>query len=622
MKRITTMFIITFVLLSLSVYGQSLSEKSGTEGHVAIQTESLLHDNTAINVGTSGIVSGKWKALAAGSQLTNCADDFTVPAGEVWTIDSVYFNGFTSTGGVPDPERFGIIIYEDNAGQPGTEVYNEEMGITSGTFPDSNYVPTTGLVLSEGTYWLSAVGVYDTATGLATGRWNWYYGDGTIGSNAYLQDLTAFFGGLPWTSLPSLVAGANSLSFAIYGSSGSGVPTMTVAQAIEDLNNDGVPDRLDDTVKVYGVCISPNYQTSNQSWIVWGGTRGVTTFNFGTGNPDLQLGDSVEVTGVIGQYNGLTQLQPEDGGIVVISAGTGTLPEPTVLTIGQYLADPEAYEGTLVGFMCLSLADGTWPSSGSSATLQVTDGIDTVDYRIDSDTDVDDNTEPNWPVDLLGIGSQFASGGGVDFGYQIMPRYYATDVLPCGTIPVELSVFTADVNGSTVSLKWSTATETNNAGFEVQRSLDGENFTQIGFVDGAGTTTDLTTYTYDDQISAKGTYFYRLRQIDFDGTATLSDVLTLEVENVVPIEFSLRQNYPNPFNPATVIEFTVPVNEVAVLKVYNTIGEEIATLFKGVAEAGNLYQVSFDASDLNSGVYFYTLTQGSNVQTQKMMLLK
>ncbi len=92
--------------------------------------------------------------------------------------------------------------------------------------------------------------------------------------------------------------------------------------------------------------------------------------------------------------------------------------------------------------------------------------------------------------------------------------------------------------------------------------------------------------------------------------------------SVIPTTFSLSQNFPNPFNPSTIIQFTVPFNGRAVLKVFNTLGQEVATLFDGVATAGEYHQATFDASHLASGIYFSRLEFNGTMQVKKMLLLK
>jgi hypothetical protein len=185
-------------------------------------------------------------------------------------------------------------------------------------------------------------------------------------------------------------------------------------------------------------------------------------------------------------------------------------------------------------------------------------------------------------------------------------------------IPVELTSFNAISDGGVVTLNWQTATETNNQGFEMQRSNNGE-FEKIGFVPGHGTTTELQSYTFIDENVLAGKYTYRLKQIDYDGTTEYSNVV--EVEVAQPIEYNLSQNYPNPFNPSTTIIFTISDLRFTTLKVYDVLGNEIATLVNEEKPAG-IYEVVFNAFEYPSGIYFYRLQAGKLIQTKKMILLK
>ena len=200
-------------------------------------------------------------------------------------------------------------------------------------------------------------------------------------------------------------------------------------------------------------------------------------------------------------------------------------------------------------------------------------------------------------------------------------------------LPVELVSFTANQNGSTVGLSWVTASEINNLGFEIERKLfqNGKesDWRLLGFKEGYGTSSEQKTYFFNDDLS--GVYAekaaYRLKQIDFDGTFTYSDIVY--IENIIPMIFSLEQNFPNPFNPATKIKFKLPQDNFVSLKVYNSLGKEVAVLVNERKEAGN-YQVDLDASTFASGIYYYKLNAGdpsagtgqSFSETKKMILLK
>lgn len=191
-------------------------------------------------------------------------------------------------------------------------------------------------------------------------------------------------------------------------------------------------------------------------------------------------------------------------------------------------------------------------------------------------------------------------------------------------VPVELTSFTANVKNNSVVLNWQTATEVNNKGFEIERSFKTDNgeasWNKIGFVQGNGSSTSINAYTFTDNNLVKpGKYFYRLKQMDFDGRYAYSPQAEADVSK--PTIYYLSQNYPNPFNPATTIEFSIPERSHVLLKVYDVLGNEVATLVNGWMEAIN-YKVIFDGSKLASGIYYYTLATGNFTSTKKLILLK
>jgi photosystem II stability/assembly factor-like uncharacterized protein len=196
-----------------------------------------------------------------------------------------------------------------------------------------------------------------------------------------------------------------------------------------------------------------------------------------------------------------------------------------------------------------------------------------------------------------------------------------------GGIPVELISFTAEFFKSKIELIWSTATETNNSGFEILRSTKENNWNKIGFVPGHGTTTETQHYSFTDNDVSPGKYQYKLKQIDYDGTFEYSQIVEVEIPFVN--EFSLSQNYPNPFNPVTKIKYSIPYVEtrhasslqIVTLKIYDLLGREVATLVNEEKPAGE-YEVEFDAGILPSGIYFYQLKAGQYSETKKMILLK
>ncbi len=192
-------------------------------------------------------------------------------------------------------------------------------------------------------------------------------------------------------------------------------------------------------------------------------------------------------------------------------------------------------------------------------------------------------------------------------------------------LPVELLSFTASVSGRSVILGWNTATEINNRGFEIQRLqhykiTELQDWETIGFVSGFGTTTETKAYTFTDENVSSVNYFYRLKQIDLDGSFEFSNVIEVHVS--IPDGFVLEQNYPNPFNPGTKIKFGFSSITNAELTVYDVLGRQVASLFNEVAEAGRIYEIDFNASELSSGVYYYKLSGNGKTEIKKMLMLK
>ncbi len=202
---------------------------------------------------------------------------------------------------------------------------------------------------------------------------------------------------------------------------------------------------------------------------------------------------------------------------------------------------------------------------------------------------------------------------------------------PASALPIQLASFTGSVvNGNSVRLNWQTISEVNNYGFEIEKSLGNANNYQSvpnSFVAGHGTTSEPHSYTFTEPNVGQGTWYYRLKQIDLNGSSNYHegvrvDVLLTGVESsALPAVVSLQQNYPNPFNPATLIPYSVSGLGFVTIKIYDVLGREVATLVDGVMPGGE-HQVQFDASNLASGVYTYRLTVGDNIATRKLIVAK
>lgn len=214
----------------------------------------------------------------------------------------------------------------------------------------------------------------------------------------------------------------------------------------------------------------------------------------------------------------------------------------------------------------------------------------------------------------------FYSPGGVRNTYTICDIFMKKGNV-FGPVPVELSSFTASSSGNNVTLYWSTATEKNNYGFEIERKAGNEDWNRIAFIDGKGTTVNENYYTFSDVVTARAKYFYRLKQVDFDGRFEYSN--TIEVETGVPGSFGLAQNYPNPFNPATVISYALPYTAHVELNLYDVLGNKVAMLLKENKPAGT-YDFHLDTRKYNlpSGVYIYRMQAGEFTNSKKLVLTK
>lgn len=241
--------------------------------------------------------------------------------------------------------------------------------------------------------------------------------------------------------------------------------------------------------------------------------------------------------------------------------------------------------------------------AGHTVGIQGGGGTCAVQYRRVTGTGMANVVQP---------GPLFGSPVAVAFGPQSVP------------LPVELASFISTVNRRDVTLNWTTTRESNNSGFEVERSQVNGNWSKVGFVPGNGTSISSIDYTFIDRGLNTGKYNYRLKQIDYNGNFEYFN-LSNEIGIGVPTRYDLSQNYPNPFNPSTKINFDIPFDGKVSVKLFDVSGREVTTLVNEVKAAG-YYTINFNATNLSSGAYFYTINADNNgqsfVATKKMMLLK
>jgi hypothetical protein len=289
-------------------------------------------------------------------------------------------------------------------------------------------------------------------------------------------------------------------------------------------------------------------------------------------------------------------------------SGTGTL----VLTAPEdWVFNSDQGSATLTGQTNPTL---TWPSN-NTISISYTSNTAAREDMIISGIQVQPVDENAVEGDITGVANPVIPGivnGTTSFGTLSLD--------PLDPLPVELSSFKAVPSKNGITLNWVTKTEIKNHGFEVERKVK-NNWQSLGFVQGAGNSNSDKAYSFIDKDALYGTFTYRLKQIDTDGTFEYSD--EIEVKAGSKPSVIAVSNFPNPFNPETVIRYQLPEAAHVKLAVYDILGQQVALLANDFMEEG-IYQVKFDAKSngLSSGIYIYTLEAGNTKITQKMILNK
>jgi hypothetical protein len=254
--------------------------------------------------------------------------------------------------------------------------------------------------------------------------------------------------------------------------------------------------------------------------------------------------------------------------------------------------------------------DGHW---GAIIPNILANGIRRIERRLLSDGSI----HPVVATDADGIWPSGTNTVNPNGGGTTPIRLESTDV----SLPVELTSFIATIDQNAVKLRWKTASELNNRGFEIERKSDEENWIKIGFVIGNGTSSLFNEYNFIDNNLAVKIYSYRLKQINIDGSFRYSN--TVNIDFGTPGKYQLEQNYPNPFNPSTSIQYAIGSRQFVTIKVFNVLGNEVAKLVNEYQEAGS-YSIQFSSSKLllTSGTYFYELRAGDFVSVKKMLMMK
>ncbi len=437
--------------------------------------------------------------------------------------------------------------------------------------------------------------------------------------------------------------------------SGKAVKFVSIAEARKDENGDFIPDYkvTGDTLLVLGTVFSPNYTLpSNTSYYIYDNSGAILVYVSGVAlsfNP----GDYIMAVGKISQYRGLTQIEPltkDSTTIRVIDTGY-PLPTPKKLTVAEFLANFEQYEAQLIRLDSLwkSSTSPAWPSANADANMVFTSyaKTETLTVRIDRDTDIDGQPEPQYPVSIIGIATQYTAGTTiVTGGYQISPRYYSEDFITVNLPPTAStlispadSAFVHILSTDTVKFVWSKASDGNippDSLIYIFKLAKDKNFTSTSTVM-VDTLVDTVKYVKGAELfplfpSGDTTLvlYWRVEVTDKKSPTVKSTAYRLNLskptavelaEDGLPMDYYLSQNYPNPFNPVTTIKFGVPEDVHVELVVYNILGQKVVTLVDEFKRAGH-YIVQFDGSNYASGTYFYVLKAGNKILKNKMLLIK
>ncbi|MBI5661432.1 MAG: T9SS type A sorting domain-containing protein [Ignavibacterium album] len=549
------------------------------------------------------------------------ADDFVIPAGQTWTIQDAVFYAY-QTGSTTTSTITGVNVRIWN-GQPGVgtvifgDTVTNRMSATTWSncyrYSDTNpgttrplmrQTVTLGVTLGEGHYWID----WQSSGSLASGPW---VPPITITGQASTGDALQYGSGA-WNPIidNGTAQTPQGLPFSLNGTMGTlQTKSLKIVQ-----NND--------QVKVFNTTAytTGSYKISFMVYIPSGKAGYFNTLQtFAGNNSDWGMEVYFDANGTGRCFGGSTTAQTFSW-----TAGQWNMVEHVVnLTTDQ---SQFYFNGQLVKQWQWTLgANG----SGGPNTLHA---VDLFGATANDQMYVDNFKFEDVTLEAVIFYDDFeAYTAGQQLACQAPTVWTTWSNAPCGPedgmvstdysyVPVELTSFAAKVNAAgQVELNWSTATELNNLGFQIERKVvDGE-FLPIGYVKGNGTTTEVKEYSFTDRTVEIGKYIYRLKQMDYDGKFEYSPEIEVDVNP--PLQFTLEQNYPNPFNPSTKIKFGLAENTNVKLAVYNLLGELVAILINNQLSAG-FYEVEFNATSLPSGMYIYSIETPVFKEVKKMMLMK
>lgn len=484
----------------------------------------------------------------------------------------------------------------------------DEIDLTNYALPTVSNAGTDSEICIEEVHILDA-----NNPSVGTGEWTWSsaptYENGTSASdfNAQISFASPGFYTGTWTISNGVCSSStDEVEITVFSSSANVVLVdgATVTNAIDRCEE---PDgwtyySTDDNPDEYVFAINKNGNTFNAEVTILhspGNPQFVSTIPGVRGTWLIPRTWNVDITGTISSdvcirfFVDMAEIEDARAAATAFTPWPNS--EVTPLTFFKHPTDPFTPSGMLINgdfnFTPQYLADygGVNPSAAAIASSN-TGVINGVAY-----------------YELCGISS--FSGGGAGFS--------VSDGNPA-LLPVELLDFSAKSKETHIQLDWSTATEINNDGFEVQRSIDGENFETIAWVEGNGNTTNVQTYQYEDYEAKVGMNYYRLKQIDFDGEFEYTYIVSAKLGSVEGITISNLR--PNPANERVFIDIETDEASLSVITVYNHMGQKAAVINTSLERGRNTVEI--ETAHLSSGAYFVSIESNDTAVTKKFVIAK
>ncbi|NUN70973.1 MAG: T9SS type A sorting domain-containing protein [Bacteroidetes bacterium] len=584
---------------------------------IVVSLLALLTGSLIAQVSFTG--TGYWSNPANwdSGYVPTAASDVIIPSGKTDSIDisNAECKNLTISGN----------LYFARTNGNGITIHGNTVINAGGRFRMSSATPTAGSFFQyidfKGDLTVNSTGVFDMRQA-----------SGSIGSvgRVRFSGATNSNVALALTTYTSATEEFNSLEIA---KTSGGKVVLTSGYIFLSNNSSSLPDTLIFTSGVVETGSNRIIHLATGAASVQGGSttsyvngtigRGISN-SVGTGTRTYPIGDGTKYRPVSVTYNAPANATGHYvwAKLITGNANTGS----SSLTGGIDKVSPSRYYE--VGYSKNAGSSTTMNFTGLNPSYQSDDGVSegNTNLRVAYSTDARAtwaNAGPTGhtttPASLTTLSSSTISPDMVLNDGASVFIALANETSGSNPLPVELNSFAAEVIGAKVQLRWSTATEQNNAGFDVEK-LIGKDWTKIGTVEGHGTTNAPQSYSFFDA-RAKGRVVYRLKQIDRDGAFTYSRTVEANA-GLTASDFTLTQNHPNPFNPSTSFSFAVPASEQVSVTVYNALGQAVRELFNGIAQANELYTLSFDGSGLSSGTYFYTLRSASRNEVRKMSLMK